>query len=120
MLYPTHLAYKVMHQWSLQVDGTDLFRTGGTSSHSEDGYFHTDFDQCFLRIEYQTLCALPTSKAIVFCVRSYLTPLRQIREEGNGVALAKAIEGMPEQLGVYKMRPLWGEKILPWLKNPIA
>ena len=54
----------------------------------------------------------------MFCVRSYMTPLEQIRQEGEGPKLAEAIESMPEKLGMYKMRQFWGEKVLPWLKEP--
>jgi len=80
--------------------------------------FNPDFNQCFLRVEHQTLTCLPRSKAIMFCVRSYMTPLEQIRQEGEGPKLAEAIESMPEKLGMYKMRQFWGEKVLPWLKEP--
>lgn len=53
----------------------------------------------------------------MFCVRSYMTPLAQIKAEGDGPKLAQAIESMPEKLGMYKMRHFWGEEVLPWLKG---
>ena len=53
----------------------------------------------------------------MFCVRSYMTSLRQIKAEGEGVELADAIDSMPEKLGDYKMRPFWGNKVLPWLRE---
>jgi len=53
----------------------------------------------------------------MFCVRSYLTPLRDIRAEGDGAELADAIEAMPEKLGDYKRRPFWGEKVCSWLRE---
>ncbi len=56
----------------------------------------------------------------MFCVRSYMTPLAQIKAEGDGPNLAKAIESMPEKLGMYKMRHFWGEEVLPWLKGESA
>src|ERR1700744_5460516 len=113
-------------QWSLQVDGIDLFRVDGNNFYPdknqdvEDLKFDPDFGRCFLRVEHQTLCALPRSKAIIFCVRSYMTSLEQVRKEGNGAALAGAIESMPEKLGLYKMRPFWGQKVLPWLMAPVS
>jgi hypothetical protein len=82
-----------------------------------DEKFHPDFDQCFLRVEHQTLCALPRSRAIIFCVRSYMTPLAEIKGQGDGPRLAEAIESMPEKLGLYKMRQFWGGEVLPWLKE---
>ncbi|MCJ1422218.1 hypothetical protein MMC29_000097 [Sticta canariensis] len=84
--------------WSLQVDGVGLFRTDGNNCYPDaaqtvsEEKFHPNFDQCFLRVEHQTLTRLPCSDAIVFCVRSYMTPLEDIRNEGDGPRLADAIE----------------------------
>ncbi|KAI3326819.1 hypothetical protein HD806DRAFT_488292 [Xylariaceae sp. AK1471] len=107
--------------WSLQVDGADLFRTDGNNYYpgtedalSEDK-IDPSFDDCFLRVEHQTLTKLPRTSAVIFTVRSYMTALHQVKAEGDGKALAKAIESMPEGLGHYKMRQYWGAKVLPWL-----
>lgn len=53
----------------------------------------------------------------MFTVRLYVTPLGNVREDGDGVALAEAIESMPDGLAGYKMRQYWGNKVLPWLKG---
>ncbi|KAI9729786.1 MAG: hypothetical protein M1818_008400 [Claussenomyces sp. TS43310] len=109
--------------WSLQVDGGDLFRVDGNNYYPEKDEefsqekFHPDFSRCFLRVEHQTLCQLPRSKAIMFCVRSYMTLLEEIRTQGEGTKLAAAIESMPEKLGFYKMRQFWGHDVLPWPKE---
>ncbi|KAI3341459.1 hypothetical protein F4824DRAFT_515041 [Ustulina deusta] len=111
--------------WSLQVDGVDLFRTDGNNSYpgAEDAFSEkkTDpsLDECFLRVEHQTLTKLPRTSAIIFTVRSYMTSLHQVKAEGDGKALAQAIKSMPEGLGHYKMRQYWGTKILPWLMENI-
>lgn len=114
-----------MSKWSLQVDGKDLFRTDGNNFYPHK---NEDFDsakqdpiltECYLRVEHQTLTCLPRTKAIIFCVRSYMTSLEDIRREGEGPALAGAIRSMPEKLGDYKMRPFWAAKILPWLDEPV-
>ncbi|RDL36726.1 uncharacterized protein BP5553_06078 [Venustampulla echinocandica] len=57
-----------------------------------------DIDQCWLRYARQTLKVLPKTKAIVFGVRLYMTSLRDIVKEGNGVELADAIDSMPIKL----------------------
>ncbi|KAL9099892.1 MAG: hypothetical protein Q9163_004667 [Psora crenata] len=109
--------------WSLQVDGDDLFRTDGNNFYpGQDNQFAAEkvspaLTSCFLRVEHQTLVALKKSRAIVFCVRSYMTKLEDIRKEGDGNRLADAIESMPEKLGMYKMRHFWGVKVLPWLRE---
>ena len=109
--------------WSLQVDGEDLFRTDGNNyypgTEQEVAVAKEDprLGECFLRVEHQTLTKLPRTGAVVFTVRSYVTPLYKVREDGDGVALAEAIEGMPDGLAGYKMRQYWGAKVLPWLKG---
>lgn len=109
--------------WSLQVDGEDLFRVDGnnyypgTTQEVGDDKFNPKFSECFLRCEHQTLTKLPKTHAVIFTVRSYMTPLHKIRADGDGVALAEAIESMPQGLAGYKMRQYWGEKVLPWLKG---
>ncbi|CAK1364249.1 hypothetical protein CB0940_12232 [Cercospora beticola] len=110
--------------WSLQTDGVDLFRIDGNNFYpgQEDredfkAKFQPNLDDCYLRVEHQTLCALPKSRAIIFCVRSYMTSLHDIRRNGEGPKLADAIESMPEKLAEYKMVPYWGNIILPWLRS---
>lgn len=70
-----------------------------------------------MRIERQTLIRLPKSKAIVFCIRQYLTPLHEIKAEGAGEALIEAIESMPEKLGYYKKRPFWKRDMYNYFRN---
>ncbi|KAI0379077.1 hypothetical protein F5Y04DRAFT_260333 [Hypomontagnella monticulosa] len=111
--------------WSLQVDGADLFRTDGNNYYPGTEQVVTEekedplLEECFLRVEHQTLTKLPRTHAVIFTVRSYMTPLHQVKAEGDGKALAQAIESMPEGLGHYKMRQYWGRKVLPWLMEDI-
>lgn len=113
----------ILLQWSLQVDGIDLFRIDGNNYYPEKGQefstekFKPHFSDCYLRTEHQTLTKLPRSQAIMFCVRSFMTPLEEIKSAGEGPKLAAAIESMPEKLGLYKMRHFWGGAVLPWLKD---
>ena len=76
-----------------------------------------NLDNCYLRVEHQTLVRLKRSRAIVFCVRSYLTTLHDIRAEGNGLQLADAFESMPHKLGNYKKRPFWQTSVYRFLRN---
>jgi hypothetical protein len=109
-------------QWSLQVDGRDLFRLDGNNFYPEQGHNlpkipdRVDLEQCYLRCERQSLVSLKKSRAIVFCVRSYMTHLSQIVAEGSGPALADAIESMPEKLGNYKKRPFWEKDVYTFLR----
>jgi hypothetical protein len=53
-------------------------------------------------------------------VRSYLTSLEDIRDEGNGPLLADAIKSMPEKLGHYKRRPFWEQDVYAYLRGEAA
>ena len=70
-----------------------------------------------LRVEHHTLTCLPRTGTIVFAIRTYLTPLAQIRDEGSGPTLAEACESMPEKFGTYKNRPTWGKSLCAWLRE---
>jgi hypothetical protein len=112
-------------KWNLQVDGKDLWRLDGNNFYPEKG--HTlpeesktiDIDQCWLRYERQTLRVFPETRAIVFCVRLYMTSLHDIVREGNGVELADAVDSMPEKLGLYKKRPFWEKDVMAFLRGTV-
>ncbi|KAK6523989.1 hypothetical protein TWF694_005658 [Orbilia ellipsospora] len=74
-------------------------------------------DGCYLRVERQVLLRLPVSKAIVFFIKTYMTPLNVVKAEGQGEALATAIEGMPDKLAIYKGRNIWGEAVVSALRS---
>ncbi|PHH92902.1 hypothetical protein CDD83_3733 [Cordyceps sp. RAO-2017] len=109
--------------WSLQTDGSSLFRVDGNNYYPELGQTLPDteddvhIDQCYLRVEHQTLVRLPKSQAVVFCVRSYVTAIEDIKKEGNGPLLADAFESMPQKLGDYKKRPFWQTTVYRYLRS---
>ncbi|KAF2638643.1 hypothetical protein P280DRAFT_455817 [Massarina eburnea CBS 473.64] len=108
--------------WSLQTDGPDLFRVDGNNFYPEQGQSalllqQIIIDNCWLRVEHQTLCRLPKTRAVIFCVRSYMTTLHDIKAEGNGPLLADAFESMPHKLGDYKKTPFWGETVYRFLRS---
>ncbi|KAF3928829.1 hypothetical protein AA313_de0206903 [Arthrobotrys entomopaga] len=76
-----------------------------------------NLDECYLRVERQVLLRLPLSRAIVFFVKTYMTPLSVVKTEGQGEALAAAIEGMPETLAIYKGRNIWGDAVVSGLRS---
>lgn len=77
-----------------------------------------DFDKCFLRCERQILTRLNDTKHLVFTSRTYVTPLSQIKREGLGENLAKAIEGLPPAVAQYKKRAEWGPAVTSYLLDP--
>lgn len=76
-----------------------------------------DFDEgAFLRVERQLFTRLPNSKANVMTVRTYLTPLKDIKKDGLGPDLIAAIDGLPEDVAFYKKRPLWGQAVKQYMQ----
>ncbi|THU80038.1 hypothetical protein K435DRAFT_785620 [Dendrothele bispora CBS 962.96] len=68
------------------------------------------------RSERQTLRRLPLTGAIVFTIRTYLTPLVQLGQEpGIPARMASAVRSWPEGVSRYKGRELYEEILLNYL-----
>jgi hypothetical protein len=62
-----------------------------------------DLEQWFFRVERQTIRALPASKAVLFTIRNYVTPLAELRDEPFFLEhLVAAIEQAPVETQDYK------------------
>jgi len=74
-----------------------------------------------LRSERQTLYRLPESQALVFAFKTYLYPLKDIKDEGLGHELAEAIDGLKvgnaPQMHFYKRGAVWGEAVKRYLRS---
>jgi len=97
----------------LPFDGANTLKTDDSPSRQAA----VDPSSSFLRVEHHTLACLPKTGVIFFAVRSYLTPLSDIKAEGSGPELADACDSMPEKFGLYKNRPTWGQKVCAWLRE---
>lgn len=64
---------------------------------------------------------LPKTKALVFSFKTYLYPIKDIKEEGLGEDLAVAIDGLKEgsvpAIHFYKRGPIWGEAVKEFLRS---
>ncbi|VVT46560.1 uncharacterized protein SAPINGB_P001274 [Magnusiomyces paraingens] len=77
-------------------------------------------DGVFLRCERQGLLRLPKSGAMLFTIRTYLTPIAFIRDsEGDQCAanLVAAIENMPPAMAMHKGSDKWGPGVIAFLKR---
>jgi len=76
-------------------------------------------EDCRLRAERQTLHRLPRSGALVFAFKTYTYRLSEIKAEGNGPALAEAIEGLKlgnaPEMEYYKRGVVWGDRVREFL-----
>ncbi|KAJ5179284.1 hypothetical protein N7492_002494 [Penicillium capsulatum] len=73
-------------------------------------------EEIIIRRERQTFRRLPRTGAIVFGVKTYLTPINQLpmQELEN---LAKEMQSWPEYVGEYKGKDVWGAKVLEFYRN---
>ncbi|EGW35411.1 HRQ family protein 4 [Spathaspora passalidarum NRRL Y-27907] len=110
----------VRHNWSIQTHNQHFNLDSNHGRPGQEvkkiGFDEIDFEQgCFLRVERQAFLRLPNSGAIVMTVRTYLTPMPQIKKEGLGPELCRAIDSLPEDLAYYKKRDAWGEAVKQYL-----
>ncbi|KAF2398263.1 hypothetical protein EJ06DRAFT_532014 [Trichodelitschia bisporula] len=126
--------------WSVQTD-TDFFKLAGSHIASEEpgmapaGYeaseeeerawaeeaARVDPERCRLRCERQTLHRLPQTGALVFAIKTYMYPLREVLDEGLGGEMADAVEGLGKGsvpgMKVYKRGVVWGPKVSEYLRS---
>ncbi|RSM11659.1 hypothetical protein CEP52_002929 [Fusarium oligoseptatum] len=80
-----------------------------------------DPEKTYLRIELQTLSRLPKTHSILFSFKTYLYPLREIKEEGLGMEFATAIEGLEKGnapgMWKYKGAVRWGASVCEYLRS---
>ncbi|PFH56887.1 hypothetical protein XA68_15814 [Ophiocordyceps unilateralis] len=80
-----------------------------------------NIEKTFLRVELQTLTRLPLTRNILFSFKTYMYPMRQIKDEGLGPDLAAAVEGL--RLGnapgmwVYKTGAQWAATVCEYLRR---
>lgn len=109
------------HNWSVQTHKSH-FSLSSNHAYGEKvkelSIDEIDFDEgAFLRVERQILTRLPKLRANIMTVRTYLTPLKQIKEEGLQEELCIAIDGLPDDLAYYKKRDAWGPAVKTFMNS---
>jgi dimethylamine monooxygenase subunit A len=99
--------------WSV-VDDAMLFQPTG---HGESVHANIAPDQWFLRVERQTLRRLPTTGAILFTIKTYVTPIAEIADLEERTRLAAALRNMPEDMRTYKSLSRHADAIADWLRT---
>lgn len=76
-------------------------------------------EEILIRRERQTFRRLPRTQAIVFGVKTYLTPLDQLpmQELEN---LVTEMQSWPEHVSEYKGKHVWSEKVLEFYNKRMA
>ncbi|KNG49482.1 hypothetical protein TW65_03653 [Stemphylium lycopersici] len=115
--------------WSVDTNG-ELFCLKGNHMSEEDlvgkgeqEVEAVDVRKTMLRCERQTLHRLPRTGALVFAFKTYMYPLQQLKDQGNGELLAEAIDGLglgsAPKMTVYKRQVIWGERVKAFLRGEI-
>lgn len=112
----------VRYNWSIQTHknhfSLESNHAYGNDTITQLKYEDIDFDSgCFLRCERQCLTRLPKLRANMMSVRTYVTPIKHIKQEGLSESLCYAIDSLPEDLAFYKRRPAWGEAVKQYLRE---
>lgn len=76
-----------------------------------------DFENVFLRVERQVLLRMPKTKSLLFTIRTYTTPLSEVREEENATDMIEAIDNLPEVMAHYKKTEEWGPAVQSYLRR---
>jgi hypothetical protein len=75
-------------------------------------------DKLWLRVERQTLRRLPQSGAVLFTIRTHVTPLVEaIRDAGSARDLATTLRTMPDDVARYRSMAAFRPALLEWLSR---
>jgi hypothetical protein len=78
-------------------------------------------DWLWLRMERQTLRRLPVSRDILFTIRIYSHPLRELAQRPRrAAALAGAIRGLGQSMQTYKSLAAYRNAAVGWLEQAAA
>ncbi|KFY15372.1 hypothetical protein V491_05701 [Pseudogymnoascus sp. VKM F-3775] len=72
-------------------------------------------EDIIIRHERQTLQRLPKTKAILFTVRTFFTPVTELESEPESIReLVDSALAMPEEMARYKCRQVWFQTLQNW------
>ena len=75
-------------------------------------------EKLWLRVERQTIRRMPTSRGVLFTIRTYRYPLAQIAEmPGVAAGLIEAIQKLPVAMQKYKSLPTFKSALLGYLET---
>ncbi|PPJ54068.1 hypothetical protein CBER1_06336 [Cercospora berteroae] len=104
-----------------ETGGEKLDMTSSIPSFISQQKENVVIENCRLRSERQTLFRLPRTGAIVFSFKTYQYRLEDVKRDGYGEELAKAIEGLERgsvpEMAIYKREVVWGDKVREFLRS---
>ncbi|KAF8865130.1 hypothetical protein BDZ45DRAFT_669020 [Acephala macrosclerotiorum] len=74
-----------------------------------------------IRHERQTLRRLPRTRAVMFMVRTYLTPVTALKDEKDNLwVFREAVNAWPPEMAKYKGRHVWGDVFKEWCQEVLG
>ncbi|KAK5172376.1 uncharacterized protein LTR77_004015 [Saxophila tyrrhenica] len=103
-------------------DSDDLFRR---HSHHNLSNEHDapllKLEDLHLRVERQVLQRLPESGALLFSIRTYVTPITEVtKDRAVAEALRTSTRSYDEKLSAYKNQPLWNDALQKHLSEVLG
>lgn len=114
LLQPGRIALRA--NWSLVDDPTLHQPTGHGRQDSSNMTAEDAGERLFLRVERQTFVRLPQTEAVVFGIRTYVTPLAVVLAlPGEAMRLREAVLALPPEMMRYKSLLPFREVLLSYL-----
>jgi Protein of unknown function (DUF3445) len=104
--------YFLQTKWPGEGLGSVLFQPDGLSMAN----LNPSPRDVILRRERQTFRRLPRTQAIVFSVKTTLTPLEELPPQ-ELMNLATEISHWPDDVAAYKGKQIWGATVLEYCKQ---
>ena len=78
-------------------------------------------DRLFLRVERETIRTVPASNAVLFTIRTYVTPIPEVAADRRDRRLGSPTRspGCPPEVQAYKDVASFGRSLIDHLRQPI-
>lgn len=97
-------------------DSDELFHPH--SHHNLNPDKKVNLDDLHLRVERQFLQRLPKTRALLFSIRTYVTPITEVTKDKEvAVALRTSVESFTEDVAGYKNKALWNSVLREHLEQ---
>ena len=117
-MQPAHISWR--QNWSMQTDDR-LFAPDREAIHPKKLTSDQASKHIFIRIETQHFYKLPTSRAVIFAIRTSLAPLSFWHDNPAPIAeLASQIDQLSEKIQEYKAIDTLRPALQDWLKTALA
>ncbi|KAI1627859.1 alpha-1,2-mannosyltransferase [Exophiala viscosa] len=102
-------------------NSSELFHINSHHNLKPEEQEPVELDGLFLRVERQFLQRLPKTRGIVFSIRTYITPIREVtKDKEMAKALRTSVDSYGPELAAYKNKPLWNDVLAAHLDEVVG